>query len=287
MSFFQTAILKLLRSHFAKISHKVAKSKIFQKFELNRDLQRIPFKMMYNMSMLRHRFSNEWGRGEPPPSLVPYKCVSYQASLENDNPLTLLWLGTSSRTMISLQLATRNWQISTRNWQISTRNWQISTDNWQISTDNSQLTTDRYQLATDKYQLTTRNSQLTDINSQLTNINWQLATDKLVYLDLRWPTVIDDLANGGAPEAFWLICGFYIALQRYILCLLKCKTNIHKMSLRCFTVSLCWIWNRYMAKIFGDLRAKFFRKFWKSKVSGWPWMYLKQIFLVFQILLTS
>ena len=29
----------------------------------------IPFKMMYNMSMLRHRFSNErWGRPEPPSS---------------------------------------------------------------------------------------------------------------------------------------------------------------------------------------------------------------------------
>ena len=37
---------------------------IFQKFKLNRNLQRIPFKMMNNMSMLRHRFSNErWGGG--------------------------------------------------------------------------------------------------------------------------------------------------------------------------------------------------------------------------------
>ena len=35
---------------------------IFEKFELNRNLQTIPFKMMYNISMLRHRFSNErWG----------------------------------------------------------------------------------------------------------------------------------------------------------------------------------------------------------------------------------
>ena len=35
---------------------------IFEKFKLNRNLQTIPFKMMYNMSMLRHRFSNErWG----------------------------------------------------------------------------------------------------------------------------------------------------------------------------------------------------------------------------------
>ena len=37
---------------------------IFERFKINRNLQRIPFKMMYNMSMLRHRFSNErWGRG--------------------------------------------------------------------------------------------------------------------------------------------------------------------------------------------------------------------------------
>ena len=35
---------------------------IFQKFKINRNLQGIPFKMMYNMSMLRHRFSNKlWG----------------------------------------------------------------------------------------------------------------------------------------------------------------------------------------------------------------------------------
>ena len=32
---------------------------IFEKFKLNRNLQTIPFNMMYNMSMLRHRFSNE------------------------------------------------------------------------------------------------------------------------------------------------------------------------------------------------------------------------------------
>ena len=36
---------------------------IFEKFKLNRNLQTIPFNMMYNMSMLRHWFSNErWGR---------------------------------------------------------------------------------------------------------------------------------------------------------------------------------------------------------------------------------
>ena len=29
---------------------------IFEKFKVNRNIRRIPFKMMYNMSMLRHRF---------------------------------------------------------------------------------------------------------------------------------------------------------------------------------------------------------------------------------------
>ena len=29
---------------------------IFEKFKLNRNFQRIPFKMMFNTSMLRHRF---------------------------------------------------------------------------------------------------------------------------------------------------------------------------------------------------------------------------------------
>ena len=47
---------------------------IFEKFKLNRNLQTIPFKMMYNMSTLCHRFSNErWGGGvrpEPPFSLI-------------------------------------------------------------------------------------------------------------------------------------------------------------------------------------------------------------------------
>ena len=37
---------------------------IFEKCKINRNLQTIPFKMMYNASMLRHRFSNErWGGG--------------------------------------------------------------------------------------------------------------------------------------------------------------------------------------------------------------------------------
>ena len=36
---------------------------IFEKFKSNGNLWRIPFKMMYNMSVLRHRFSNERGGG--------------------------------------------------------------------------------------------------------------------------------------------------------------------------------------------------------------------------------
>ena len=59
LNFFRTPIPEPLGSHFAKIAHKVAKSKYFEKLKLNRRLQTNPFKMMYNMSMLRHRFSVE------------------------------------------------------------------------------------------------------------------------------------------------------------------------------------------------------------------------------------
>ena len=54
-------------SHWDLFSRNVLKKSqnqnIFEKFKSNRNLQRIPFKMMYNMSMLRHRFSNEQGGG--------------------------------------------------------------------------------------------------------------------------------------------------------------------------------------------------------------------------------
>ena len=50
---------------------------IFQTFKRNRNLQKIPYKFMHNMSMLSHRFSNErWegggggGSPEPPSSLI-------------------------------------------------------------------------------------------------------------------------------------------------------------------------------------------------------------------------
>ena len=39
---------------------------ILEKFRLNRNLQTIPFKMMYNMSMSRHRFSSEQSGGGAP-----------------------------------------------------------------------------------------------------------------------------------------------------------------------------------------------------------------------------
>ena len=95
--------------------------KNFQKFELNRDLQRISLKMMYNMSMLRYRFSNErWGGGggggmNHLPLLfrkIVYhikrhlKMINALHERKTYQPLTLLWLGTPSRTMD--QLAIRN-----------------------------------------------------------------------------------------------------------------------------------------------------------------------------------
>ena len=50
--------------------------KYFEKFELHQNLRRISFKMMYNMSRLRHQVSIElwWeqrGHPEPPVSLIP------------------------------------------------------------------------------------------------------------------------------------------------------------------------------------------------------------------------
>ena len=58
-----------------KLLIKSRNQNIFEKLKLDRNLQRIPFKMMYNMSVLRHRFSNKrWGGGgggaEPPSSLI-------------------------------------------------------------------------------------------------------------------------------------------------------------------------------------------------------------------------
>ena len=48
-----------MESFSRKLLIKSRNQTIYEKFKLNRNLQRIPFKMMYNMSMLRHRLSNE------------------------------------------------------------------------------------------------------------------------------------------------------------------------------------------------------------------------------------
>ena len=79
-----------LRSHWEVISrkfaHKFAKSKYLKKFKINRNVLKIPLKMMYNMSMLPHQFSNErwWGGGgahpEPPSSLKFCKSAYFHQS---------------------------------------------------------------------------------------------------------------------------------------------------------------------------------------------------------------
>ena len=60
---------------------------IFRKFKLNGNLQRIPFKMMYSVSMLHHQFSNErWGGGGGGLNHIPLLfckvCISLDFSLE-------------------------------------------------------------------------------------------------------------------------------------------------------------------------------------------------------------
>ena len=65
-------------SHCGVISRKLLiKSRNQEKLKLNPNLQRLPFKMMHNKSMLCHRFSNEpagggvrGGRPELPSSLI-------------------------------------------------------------------------------------------------------------------------------------------------------------------------------------------------------------------------
>ena len=64
LKFFPTPIPEPLGFISRKFAHKVAKSRYFEKSKLNRNIQMILLKMMYNMSMLRHPFSNErWGGG--------------------------------------------------------------------------------------------------------------------------------------------------------------------------------------------------------------------------------
>ena len=61
-----------------KFAYKFVKSKYSEKFQINRNLQTILFKMIHNIFILRHLFSTErWGEGrpEPPRSLILLKCV--------------------------------------------------------------------------------------------------------------------------------------------------------------------------------------------------------------------
>ena len=105
LKIFRTAILEPLRSHFAKIAHKVAKSKYFQKFKLNRNLQKILFKMMYNMSMLRHWFSNErWGGGAELTFLsYSVKVCTHFFSIRNSFVRNLYWDGQIAKKLSVLK----------------------------------------------------------------------------------------------------------------------------------------------------------------------------------------
>ena len=116
-----------------KLLIKSRNQKIFQKFELNRNLQRIPFKMMYNMSMLR-------GVNHLP--LLFRKSV-YRIKRH------LKMIYTKGKTYQSVNLALAG--------DLQQNNNQLATRNSQLTDISSQLATDRHQLATDKYQLTTRN----------------------------------------------------------------------------------------------------------------------------------
>ena len=63
-NFFEQPFWSLCGVISRKLLIKSRNQNIFQKFKLNQNLRRIPFKMMYSISMLRHRFSNErWGGG--------------------------------------------------------------------------------------------------------------------------------------------------------------------------------------------------------------------------------
>ena len=65
LKYFWTPIPEPLEETFREsMLIKSRNQNVFEKFKLNQNLQTILFKMMYNMSMLRNRFSNErWGGG--------------------------------------------------------------------------------------------------------------------------------------------------------------------------------------------------------------------------------
>ena len=63
LKFFRTPTLEPFGVISRNLLIRSRNQNIFEKFKPNRNLRTIPFKMMYNMSMLRHRFSNERGGG--------------------------------------------------------------------------------------------------------------------------------------------------------------------------------------------------------------------------------
>ena len=98
-------------SHCGVISRKLLmKSRnhnIFEKFKLNRNLQRIPFKMMYNMSVLRYRFSNErWGGGGGGEGALNHLPVySLHAPAENYRQFLNFWMNSKWYILVSIPLA--------------------------------------------------------------------------------------------------------------------------------------------------------------------------------------
>ena len=93
---------------------------ISEKFKLNRNLRRIPFKMMYNMSMLHHPFSNErwWvggggggGGGRGALNHLPLLFCRSEACQSCIKIFHILWNGVTE-----FQLATKNYQNSLPDW---------------------------------------------------------------------------------------------------------------------------------------------------------------------------
>ena len=73
LKIFRTPILEPLGSHFANIAHKSRNQNIFEKFTLNRNLQMIPFNMMYKRLcyVIGSQMNGGGGGGpEPPSSLI-------------------------------------------------------------------------------------------------------------------------------------------------------------------------------------------------------------------------
>ena len=100
---------------------------IFEKFKLNRHLQRIPFKMMYNMSMLRYRFSNErWaGGGAPWTIFLSYSVkVCKVCSLNFEPPADFPWINAIPTQLWLFHVKIRSsWHNLAQNCPVSERHW--------------------------------------------------------------------------------------------------------------------------------------------------------------------